>query len=195
MAQTAATRPFLEDGADSALDWMKANMVPLAIGGLVVVVAVLGYAFFSRSSAIKEGRAEQALMSAGESYRSGNLPLAQSDLEKMIQRYKGTDAADQGALLLAQIHFDQGKVADGLKALEQAPSTGTAGAAAEALRAAALEAENKPAEAADKYLAAAQKAPAGATRIWEELAKDQQSFYAAEARVRIGELTAKPATR
>ena len=47
---------------------------------------------------------------------------------------------------------------------------------------------------AARALASAGKA-AEAAKIWEELAKDPTSFYAAEARVRIGELTAKPAAR
>jgi predicted negative regulator of RcsB-dependent stress response len=217
MTQTgAAARPPLEDTTESMLEWARENSRALTIGLVVIAAIIVGTTLYRRSVVTRESRADQALMGARQSYQSGNIPLAQSDLQKMVVRYDGTPAADQGNMLLAQLLFDQGKYADGLKQLDKV-SGGDSKAAAEAMRGTGLELTGKPAEAVQHYLAAADKAPMpadkdayradaarvlGATgktteaiKIWSALAGDDKSFYSAEARVRIGELSAKPAAK
>lgn len=172
-----------------------------------------------RSDAIKQERAEQALLSAARTFSSGNLPLAQSDLEKLVARYGSTNAGGQARMLLAQILYGQGKVDSGLKVLENV-GTGPGGAftaAVHALKAAGHEQANRSGQAAAEYERAASAsrgdverdtyradaarayAAAGDTTkalaIWQALAGDDQSPMSAEAKLRIGELTAKPASQ
>jgi len=172
-----------------------------------------------RSDAIKQERAEQALLAASRTFSSGNLPLAQSDLERLIGRYGSTNAGSQARMLLAQILFDQSKVDSGLKVLENvgAGPGGAFTASVHALRAAGHEQAGKAAQAAAEYERAADAsrgaverdtyradaarayATAGdtakAVAIWQALAADEQSALSSEAKLRIGELTAKPAAK
>ncbi|MEW5918759.1 MAG: tetratricopeptide repeat protein, partial [Gemmatimonadota bacterium] len=121
MADTASARPAARplDGDGSAFfDWIRTHSraaTYVAVGVVAVAAAVY---MWRRSDAIKEQRAEQSLIAAARTFQSGNRPLAQSDLEKLVARYGSTSAGAQGRLLLAQILYDQGKVDSGLKVLE-----------------------------------------------------------------------------
>jgi predicted negative regulator of RcsB-dependent stress response len=189
-----------------------------AILAIVGVAAVAGaVALYNWSKAKESVRADQALFDAQRTLGSGNLPQAQSELQKLATRYDGTSAAGQANILLAQVMYDQGKYADGLAILgkvqnevdeENRP-------AVHALRAAGHEQVGKPAEAAAEYLKAAEASGfaldranfqasaarafmaagnrAEALRLWTELARDPKGPVAGEARVRLGELTAVPA--
>ena len=215
MAKSEPVVPVVEeDAGDSIMEWARANSNKLSIGG-IVLVAVAAVAFLWRASADKkEVRASQALASAQAVVQSGNAALAQSDLQALLRRYGGTSAAIQARLLLAQVHFGQGKVDDGLNALNEIKSPGLYAASVHAMRAAGLEQSGKPAEAAAEFEKASDAAttPVGkaayrsdaaraylaagnrdaAKRIWESIANDDANPLAGEARVRIGELTAKP---
>jgi tetratricopeptide (TPR) repeat protein len=212
-ARTAA-RPH--DDESSLFDWIRAHGRVAAYAGVTIVALAAGTYMWRRSDAIKQERAEQALVGAARTFASGNLPLAQTDLEKVVARYGSTNAGAQARLLLAQILFEQSKVDSGLRVLEGVGSGpgGAFAASVHALRAAGLEQLNKPAEAAVEYEQAAQVArgsterdsyradaaraytaagqPAKALTIWQALAADEQSPMGPEARLRIGELTAKP---
>jgi tetratricopeptide (TPR) repeat protein len=150
--------------------------------------------------------------------QAGNLVLAQSDLTKLVNRYGGTAAGSEGAMILASIEYDQGKYQEGIQVLEKAAG-GAPGpmevqlrtligdgylsmknvpsAAKEFERAAAistheLEKANQRAKAARAYMVGGDTAKA--RQIWSELAGDEKvPTVAAEAKVRLGELTAKPA--
>jgi tetratricopeptide (TPR) repeat protein len=146
-----------------------------------------------------------------------NLPLAESDLRKLITRYKGTNAARQGELTLGQILYDQSKFAEGVDALKKAmPDLDGSEFASSGhlLLAAGYEQLKKYADAANEYGLAAkadrfdadrqrhQTAQAhalllagqrdAAKKLWTELAADSKGTVAGEARVRLGELTAQP---
>src|SRR4029078_6026881 len=81
----------------------------------VVAVAVLagGLWFYERSQSIKAQRAETAHFQARQASAAGNLPLAVSDLQKVVTRYEGTRAGAQAALTLAQALYDQKNVTEG----------------------------------------------------------------------------------
>ena len=185
-----------------------------AVVALAVIVA--GVWYYERSQSIKAQRAETAYFQARQSAASGNLPLAVSDLQKVVTRYEGTQAGTQAALSLAQALYQQKKVKEGVDVLKKAESSASddfkpsihslqaAGyeelkdltAAAEQYKLAA-QATRFPAEkiefrasAARTYMAAGKTAEAKA--IWTELAKDDTGPAAAEAKVRLGELDAKP---
>jgi predicted negative regulator of RcsB-dependent stress response len=215
MAKTDAAVPMEEEGtAESMIEWARANSSRIAIGG-IVIVAVAAVAFLWRASAEKkEVRASEALAAAQMVVQSGNAALAQSDLQALLRRYGSTSAAVQARLLLAQVHFSQGKVAEGLSELNAITSPGLYAASVHALRGAGLEQSGKPAEAAPEYERAAEAATTkvakaayqtdaarayvaagkieAARKIWETIASDDTNPMAGEAKVRLGELKTKP---
>ncbi len=197
-------------------DWLLLHKRQVSWAVLAFIIVIGGLWFFQRSRALRQQNAEKAYFQARQSAVAGNLPLAVSDLRKVATRYEGTRAGTQAVLVLAQSLYDQKKHKEGVAelrgALDGAPDDFipsihaliAAGneelkdftAAAAAYKAASA-ATRFPAEKA-KYLAAAGRAymaggkTAEATAIWTELAADDTGPMAAEARVRLGELTAKP---
>jgi predicted negative regulator of RcsB-dependent stress response len=205
---------------DNIADWLSANWRTLAVGAAIVAAAAGGYWLYERSLALKEEKAEKAFFGAQQSVASGNLDLAKSDLEKLVPRYTGTNAGTMGAMLLAQVLFEQGKPGDGVKVLQDnAGSAPTAmKASVEGLIGAGLSQQGPAkevdaaahyrkaaemsvgadkdgylAEAARSLTAAGKKAEARA--IWAELAGRSDSPRAVEAKIRLGELDAKVQTR
>ncbi len=212
--EAAAGQPAdaFDDRAESAMDWVRANARTIAIAlGVVALVAVIWLVvrWNQDRNAIA---AESQLNRARQSYAQGNLPLAQTDLRRVIQRYGGSAAGSQAAMLLAQTYFEQGKADSGLKVLNDAEAADADESAFEALKGAGLEQKKEYAQAAERYRAASASADgkiskdryladaaraltsagnkAAAATIWESLSKDETSVFAAEARVRLGELTA-----
>lgn len=212
-----AARPTLETPAESAADWARSHIRLLGLGAIGLAVVVAGFFLVRSSNEKKEMSADRALGDAQRSVASGNLPLAAADLEKLVQQHGSTRAGTQGRLLLAQVYFQQEKVAEGLKVLDETRSAGILQASVHALRAAGLEESGKPAEAAEEYLKASRateleseresyKADAAraylaankrdeAVKIWQGMADDPTSPLNAEARLRVGELTASVVTR
>ena len=196
------------------MEWATANSRKISIAG-IAIVAVAAVVFLWRASADKkELRASEALASAQAVVQSGNAALAQSDLQALLRRYGGTTAAVQARMLLAQVHFGAGKVDQGLTELNAISSPGIYAASVHALRGAGLEQSGKPAEAAAEYekAAAASTTDIGkasyssdaarayvaagnveaAKRIWQSIASDDTNPLAGEAKVRLGEMNAKP---
>ena len=214
------TNPQLTDLDDELdlMDWIRANSRWVGIGAAIVVVAAGGYWAYAKSKVLKEQNAAQALFMAKQSMGAGNLVLAQSDLTKLVNRYGGTAAGSEGAMILAAIQYDQAKYQEGITVLENAAKGAPAAmevqlrsligdgylsmknaptAAKEFERAAALsthqlEKANQRAKAARAYMVAGDTAKA--RDIWAELATDEKTpTVAAEAKVRLGELVAKAA--
>ena len=201
---------------ESLGDWMLLHKRELMWALVSLAVIVGGFWFYERSQSIKAQRAETAYFQARQSAAAGNLPLAVSDLKKVVARYEGTRAGTRAALSLAQTHYDQKQFKEGLAVLKKVEAKApddfrpsihlleAAGyeelkdftAAAEQYKLAAMATEfpvdkaRYQAGAARDYMAAGKADQAKA--IWTELAKDDSSPEAAEARVRLGELTAKP---
>jgi thioredoxin-like negative regulator of GroEL len=199
-------------------DWLQLHSRQVSWAAIGLVAVVGGGWFYARSQSLKAERAERAFSSAEQSIASGNLPLAESDLRKMITRYDGTPASMQAQLVLTQLLYEEGKYADGVAALKTAvPKLGSSkdfGASAHLLMASGYEQMRKFADAATEYEAAATAARfdpdrqryqssaaesyllAGrkddAKRIWTVLAADSKGTVAGEARVRLGELLAAP---
>ena len=215
MAKTDSTVPIAEEGtSESIFEWAQVNASKLSIGGIVVVALAAVGLLWRASADKKEVRASQALAAAQSVVQSGNAALAQSDLQALLRRYGGTTAAIQARMLLAQVHFGQGKLDDGLKELDAIGTPGSYAASVHGLRAAGLEQAGKPAEAGAEYERAAGAAnttfgrasyhsdaaraylAAGnadaAKRIWEAMAADDTNPLASEARVRLGEIKVKP---
>ena len=218
-AKTTASTSGSDRGG-ALMDWLQVNSKLLGIGAAVVVVAAVGYWFYLRSAQIKSLNAERALLTAQQSLGSGNAQLAQSDLQKIVARYQGTPAGVEAALLLAQLDYDAGKYQDGINILEKAAGKATEGTLPSiyGLMGDGYAQLGKMADAAKQYVRAADAAvfdnekayqrskaarsyaAAGNTdeakKLWSALAKDPKSeAVAAEARVRLAELEAKPAGR
>jgi hypothetical protein len=206
---------------ETIIDWTKVNSRVVMIGAAVVVVAAAGYWFMMRSRELAAASAERALMLARRSMEAGNLPLAQSDLQKVYNKYGSTSAGVQAAMLLAQIDYDQGKYQDGVNVLKDASGKSAAAPMTATIRSLIGDGNlqlKKTVDAAKEYEAAAaasgmdnerafERAKAArayaaggdtatARRIWTELRDDPKTTsMATEARVRLGELEAKVASK
>ena len=183
---------------------------------VAIAVIIAGVWFYERSQSIKAQRAETAYFQARQSIATGNTAAAISSLQKVVTRYDGTRAGAQAALTLAQAYYDQKKYKEGIDAVKAAE-----GKVPDDFEASVHVVEAAGYEELKNYVAAAQhyEAAAKATRfptdkaeyqadaardytaagktdlavgIWKDLAKDETNPLAAEARVRLGELTAKP---
>jgi predicted negative regulator of RcsB-dependent stress response len=200
-------------------DWFDVNSKLVTGAVIAIAVVVGGWWFYTRSQHLKAERAERAFYAAEQSMAAGNMPLAESDLRKMITRYDGTPAARQAVLTLAQLEYDQGKHQEGITILKNAmgklESSKEFGASGHIMMAAGYEQLRKFVEAAAEYEAAAKLArfdqdrqryeslaanayllggrKEDAKRIWTVLAADSKGTVAGEARVRLGELLAAPA--
>lgn len=212
------TSPFSSsDETENLMDWFQLHSRKVIWAGAGVVVLAAGGWFYNRSLELKAERAERAYFEAQRSVMAGNLPLAESDLRKMITRYEGTDAANQAKLVLAQVLFDQGKFQQGVDELKRSEKDFSGskefGSSVHMVLGGGLEQLKKYKEAAEQYEAAAKAArfepdreryetlaarayltggdTAKARELWTKLGADSKGTVAGEARVRLGELDAK----
>lgn len=223
-AERKASADFESAAAERAqtfLDWTRINSKALTAGAAVIVVAAAGYWFFQRSQQIQAANAERALMNAKQSLTAGNMPLAQTDLQNVYSRYPSTAAGVEAGMLLAQVDYDGNKPADGLAILDKV--SGSRAASEEKatilnLKGDGLAQQGKLADAAKQYQAAADATDPGtekafyaskaartyqqagdtaqARQLWSAILNDpKMQNVAAEARVRLGELTAQVAKK
>jgi len=206
--------------AESLIDTLLAKRREIGIAAIVIAAAGGSLFLWRQSSLKKEENAERAFQTAATSFYSGNYALARTDLQKMVDRYSGTTAGLEGAMLLAQANYNEGKWADGIKVLDAAQKSGAVGpfaASLEALIAIGYADQKKYDDAARHSQLAADKArfPADkdiyradvarmlalagkkeeARKIWTELAAKPDSPVWGEARVRLGEIEAAVATK
>lgn len=194
--------------------WFRAHQQVSTYAAGAIVLAGALFAWNLLSTRRSEAVARDQLLQARSAFESKNWALAASELARMTENYSGTQAAQEGMLLLAQVRMMQGQhqqavavladFAPGASKNYRAQAFGLLGAAYENVvrpREAAL-AYQSGAEVADlpfmkaQLLADAGRAfvAAGDTaqglaayrRIVKELDKTPT---AAEARVRIGELS------
>jgi predicted negative regulator of RcsB-dependent stress response len=215
-AASATPKLISDDPVENASLWLSANAKPLAIAGALALAAGLGVWGVRASDAKKRANASTALYEAQALTFAGQADSARIALEAVASRYKGTTAGEQAVLLVAQNLFDAGKHSEGVVRLEAAKSGASRAFAApiEALMAAGYEAQGNFAKAAEHYAAAAKVAAnevergayklaearqlmaagkrAEAIAAFEALRGMQDTPYATEASVRIGELTAQP---
>jgi predicted negative regulator of RcsB-dependent stress response len=215
------TTPFsTSDRADNLMDWFQLHSRKVGYAALGIVVLAAGGWFYNRSQELKAERAERAYFQAQQSVMSGNLPLAESDLRKMIARYESTPAGMQARIVLAQVLYDQGKVQEGVNELTKAEDkiggSKQFGSSVHLVLAGGLEQLKKHKEAGAQYEKAAAAArfdpdreryealaarayltggdTAKARELWTKLGADSKGTVAGEARVRLGELDAAPVT-
>ena len=219
MAAPTARQSF-DDPTEPFAAWIRLHAKSVGIALAAVLVLGGGVWLYQYATVQQALKADEQLMLPERSLGAGNVPLAQNDLKQLIQRYKGTAAATQASMLLAQTYYDQHKQADGIAVLEQVPRGGASAPfspAVESLIGVGYSDQGKYHEAATHYLAASTLTPydgvraqykANAARaltyagdttqavaLWTALSKDEASPLAAEAHLRLGELTAKPASK
>ncbi|MGV3707265.1 MAG: tetratricopeptide repeat protein [Gemmatimonas sp.] len=211
-ASRSSSSALSDDPVENLTMWVQANSKTLlmGLGGVALVAAGLfGYRYLS---AEKVAKASAALYTAQGPLLEGNLPEAQAQLQRVATTYAGTSAGQQATLLLAQALYDQKQYQGGITTLEKAAGGASREnkAAFEALMAGGYEGLGNLDKAAESYGKAAAAALttseknqyltsqarslmlAGkledAKKIFLELAADNTSQYAQEARVRLGEI-------
>jgi len=217
---TPETNDVMADEPMDVMQWLDSNRQFLTIVVVAIIIGGSSWWIFSQSRHTKEVNASKALFLAKQSIGAQNQALAKSDLEKLVARYAGTGAGSEGALLLAQMDFDQAKYQEGITVLENASKSAPqpmeseirsllgdgylsmknpAAAAKEYEKAAdlsgrELERASQKGRAARAYSAAGDTAKS--RQIWAELVLNAKNpSVAAEARVRLGELTARSAKK
>jgi len=143
------------------LDFARKNQRIVSIVGGAVLVVVAGGWLWMSSARRKEAAAAQALGQARTAAESGNLPLAASDLARLVERFSGTASADQAVILLSQVRLVQGQRDAAIPALQEfvrGRHPAYVMASAYGLLGAGLEDAAKPREAAEAYRQAAAKA-------------------------------------
>jgi predicted negative regulator of RcsB-dependent stress response len=210
--------PEQRDRAERIVDWAQRHRRPLIGTAAAAAVIAIGVWFTIEYRQRKAEAAERALADARVAAQSGNLPLAASDLSRLIGTYGGTLAADQAAIVLARVRLAQGEPALAAEELRTALARGLADqfrAPAYGLLATALEEVGNLAEAGEafaqasdaawyvflkaQYLTEAGRAfwaagdTARAIATYERVLRDfEDAPSATEARVRLGELRGAP---
>ena len=134
------------------------NQRALIIAGVAVAVAGLATWMFISSARNKEAFANRELIRARAAAEQGNLPLAASELQKVIDTYHGTDAAQNAVISLNQVRLINGQtdlaVVNLREFLAGKPDAKFV-TPAEGMLGAALETAGRPADAAQAYSRAA----------------------------------------
>jgi len=219
MVQSSSGNRFgMDNRSENVAEWVQLHMRELSIVIVAAVVLVAGVFTYRRVAAGTEAKAEQAYFAAEQARQMGDDSTAAVELARVSTQYQGTAGGTQAAMLLAQLRFDAGDYAGGLAVLEElrgGKAKEEFRASVEALAAAGHEGEGAYDEAAAAYQKAADLArfqadkdsyradaarvltaggqTAAAADIWQSIADDPTSPMADEARVRLGELTVKPA--
>ena len=204
-------RPPLTDRLGA---WVKAHrQLSFWISGIVAVSAGL-FIWNLSTQRRSEEIASRDLQGARFAFENQNLPLAASELAKVVENYSGTNAAAEARLLLANVRLLQGQPQQAVAVMKDyAPGAGSAyRAQAYGLLAGAYENMGRFREAGEAYENASAAARldfmkaqflADAGRAWtvagdtpkavaafQRILKDYAKEGAAtEAKVRLGELT------
>jgi TolA-binding protein len=123
------------------------------LGGAALVLALAAWLFVMLGNR-KEAFAARALDQATGVAESGNLPLAASELQKVISGYAGTRAAQEASIRLNQVRLVNGQAelaAVGLREFLKGNPDAQFQSTAYGLLGRALENAGKPAEAAEAY--------------------------------------------
>lgn len=95
--------------AKGYLDENYQTIMRAAIGLGIIIVIVVFYVFNTQET---NREANSQLGIAEIEFANGNLAKASARLINLIDEYEGTDAADQGMFLLANIYYQQKKFED-----------------------------------------------------------------------------------
>src|SRR5437763_4686558 len=195
-------------------EWIKGHRQAATYAGVVVVLAAGLFGWNLLSTKTAERNAGAQLEQGRLALDSKNYPLAASVLAQVVENYSGTHAAQEGAILLAQVRLAQGQTQQAIDVLQRYAPKADKDFRAQAygLLGAAYENALKPKDAAAAYEQAAGAAQypflraqflADAGRAWIAAADTARALVAyrtivqqldsasavGEAKVRLGELT------
>ena len=128
---------------------------------MILAVLALAAWFVIASGKRKEQFAARSLNQARAAAEAGNLPLASSELQKLIATYKGTDAASEAVITLNQVRMINGQnelAVVGLREFLASKPSPQYVTPATGLLAAALENSKRWAEAGNAYTQASTSA-------------------------------------
>jgi len=160
--EATSKQPTAATGAATpATPWYRDRARQLVAGSVGVgLIALVAWSVVV-SGQRKERFAARSLEKAREAAEAGNLPLASSELQKLIQTYKGTDAATEAVITLNQVRMvnEQSELAAvGLRDFLATKPAPRYAAPAAGLLGAALENSKRWADAGDAYAQASQAA-------------------------------------
>jgi TolA-binding protein len=216
MATTVEPTTRVEtQSAPAVTPWYR-DRTRLAVAGVAAVVVIALVIWLVLSSERRKGEfAARSLNQARAAAEAGNLPLASSELQKLIDQYKGTDAATEAVITLNQVRMVNGQselaavnlrdfLATNPAPQYRAPAYGLLGAALENAKryGEAAEAYSNASKTVDleylkaRYLIDAGRAYASAGKraqaegaYREIIQKYPKSSSVTEAQVRLAELT------
>jgi len=199
---------------DRLIAWFNAHRQLTYWVGAAIAVGVGLFLWTLSTNRKSEEIASRDLQGARFAFESQNLPLAASELARITENYSGTNAAEEGRLLLANVRMLQGQSQQAIEVLrDYAPKAGRAfRAQAYGLLGAAYENTGRFRDAAEAYENGSgaarldfQKAQmlSDAGRAWTSAADTAKAIAAykriikdfpkegmvTEAKVRLGELT------
>src|SRR6267143_1932018 len=95
--------------SDRALAWIKAHRQLTSWVGTIVAISAVLLVWQLSTKRRSEDIASRELQSARFAFENQNLPLAASELARVVENYSGTNAAEEGRLLLANVRLLQGQ--------------------------------------------------------------------------------------
>ncbi len=153
-------RTAVTESADP-MSWVRGHQkLVMGIAGAVVVLA-LGTWVVRETGQRRQLRAAEALDQARNIAESGNLPLAASELQKIIETFDGTDAATEAVVTLNQVRMVNGQSELAVVSLQEYLKTNPKKVykvPAQGLLGEALENAGRPEEAGVAYMGAAEDA-------------------------------------
>jgi Flp pilus assembly protein TadD len=151
---SAASQPK----AESFVDWFHINSRLITIGAIALAVVAFGVWFVQRKSLNESISSDKQLVTAKQSLASGNAPLAEADLRKVMDKYPNKPAGAEAGMILAQLRLDRGDNVNAVAVLRELVGKiddGPNAASVRGMLGAALMQSDKPAEAAVEYEKAA----------------------------------------
>jgi TolA-binding protein len=148
--------------ASRSLAWAQTNKKLLLVLGGIVIALIIAVWFVTTARSRREDFANRSLNQARNLAESGNLAQASTEFQKIIDTFKGTDAAQEAEIALNQYMLISGQNELAVVRLREfvasSPSPRFASAAS-GLLGAALENVGRAAEAGDAYKRASDLAP------------------------------------
>lgn len=147
--------------------WAKANTQTLVLFGVVLAVIVGGVFYYVNFRRTLEDQALIQLEQIQQTVRAGEPAAARAEVSQFLQRFEGTNAADEARLLLAGLHVQDGQYDEAIRVLDESGISlrEPMGVQMETLRAKALEAAGREEEAESAYLRVADAAELDFQRI------------------------------
>jgi outer membrane protein assembly factor BamD (BamD/ComL family) len=201
--------------ATGPVPWYRDRNRQLVAAAIAIAVIALAVWLVVTSGRRKEEFAARSLNQARATAEAGNLPLASSELQRLIQTYKGTDAAREAVITLNQVRLVIGQcelAAVGIRDFLATMPSSKYASPAYGLLGASLENAKKWSDAGDAFKRAAETADldylkaqhlVDAGRAYREADKRQEAIAVyrtvmekysktsswTEAQVRLAELT------